>query len=232
MNLLSIDTTAEICSIALFCNDQWFCFHESRPREHAKILLPEIQNLIIKAGIKVQDLDAIAFGRGPGSFTGIRIAAGVAHGLALAANCQLFPISTLQSLAFSAGFQGVSCIWTAIDARMSEVYFSRFEIDQQGIPQPIQNEVVIAPVDIQFPVEENTWFIGSGWSVDYRMPENISLALADIQINQLLPNAKDSAELAIKLLQAGLLESVKPEDALPVYLRDKVTWDNKPKVGS
>jgi tRNA threonylcarbamoyladenosine biosynthesis protein TsaB len=232
MKLLSIDTTAEICSIALLSGEQWFCFHQERPREHAKILLPEIQKLLNQAQIMATDLDYIVFGRGPGSFTGIRIAAGVAHGLALSANCSLLPISTLDSLAYSAIQSGATDIWSAIDARMSEIYFAEYRVDDEGLPILEGQERVLAPADIQSIPSTATIFIGSGWTTDYDMRPEIETAVKRQAVTQRLPDAKHSALLAIRSLQAGRINSVSPEQALPVYLRDKVTWDNKPKVGS
>ena len=231
MKLLSIDTTAEICSIAVLSEGEWHVFHQPRPREHAKILLPEIDRLLHEAGVALADIDYIVFGRGPGSFTGVRIAAGVAQGLALSAHCPLLPISTLQSIAYSAVLNGAREIWCALDARMSEIYFASYRVEA-GLPIATRQESVLPPECISDAPGEQTVFIGNGWCVDYPMPDKVAQQLSISDNLPLLPDAKHSALLALALLDAKKISSVAPESALPVYLRDKVTWDNKPKIGS
>lgn len=230
MNILSIDTTADICSIALVQADQEFVFHESRPREHAKILMPQIEQLIKQAKIGFSDIDLIVFGRGPGSFTGVRIATGVAQGLGFALGCPVLPISTLQSVAYSAAIEGAKNVWAAIDARMSEVYFAGFHIDEFGIPQLITEEKVIAPQLINQKFIDTDCFVGNGWAAGYPLPSEFQFK-AQIDQRILLPNALHSAKLAQLLIQQGT-QPISAELALPIYLRDNVTWDKKPKIGS
>jgi len=232
MNILSIDTTADICSIALVLESKHFVFHELRPREHAKILLPEIEMLLQLAGIRADALDLIVFGRGPGSFTGVRIATGVAQGLGLAAQCPLAPISTLQSLAWSAAQLGHRDIWVALDARMSEVYFAAYRVNAQGIPELTMAERVTPLADIDVLPEAGTVFIGSGWSTDYETPARLSECLQQGVLEQKLPHALASAQLAQVLVAETLLVPVAAELAQPVYLRNQVTWTQKPKIGT
>ncbi|WP_320824206.1 tRNA (adenosine(37)-N6)-threonylcarbamoyltransferase complex dimerization subunit type 1 TsaB [Reinekea sp.] len=232
MNILSIDTTADICSIALVLESKHFVFHEHRPREHAKILLPEIEKLLLLAELRADQLDLIVFGRGPGSFTGVRIATGVAQGLGLAAQCQLAPISTLQSLAWSAAQLGHTDIWVALDARMSEVYFAAYRVDSVGIPELTSAERVTPLVNIETVPEPSTVFIGSGWTTDYATPALLSQRLQQGVLAQQLPNALASAHLAMALVARKLLVTVAPELAQPVYLRNQVAWTQKPKVGT
>ncbi|TXR53784.1 tRNA (adenosine(37)-N6)-threonylcarbamoyltransferase complex dimerization subunit type 1 TsaB [Reinekea thalattae] len=233
MNLLSIDTTADLCSIALQAADQQYTFHESRPREHAKILLPEIQQLLQQAGLTASDLDLIVVGRGPGSFTGVRIATSVAQGLALAADCPILPVSTLQSVAYSASLTGAKSIWVALDARMSEWYFCRYQLAQLGnIPQSVSDEVVIAPKDLQLELDPQAVLVGNGWQTDYPLAESLQHFSGQVLGDILLPHAQHSLALAKQLLESNSAQAVAPEEAIPIYLRDKVTWDNKPKVGS
>lgn len=229
MNILSIDTTAEFCSVALLKDELAFEFHEHRPREHAKILMPTIEQLAEQAQIRLKELDLVVFGRGPGSFTGVRIATGVAQGLGYSLACPLMPISTLQSLAFTA--TGGTKVWVAIDARMSEVYFAGYEIDELGIPREVVAEQVIAPALIEQEFSADDCFIGNGWAAGYPLPAH--LPSFDINSKQVeLPNALASAKLARLLTEHNVQQPVSAEQALPVYLRDKVTWDNKPKIGS
>ncbi len=232
MNILSIDTTADICSVALLVGDERYAFHEYRPREHAKILLPEIHRLLAKAQMLAADLDSIVFGRGPGSFTGVRIATGVAQGLAYSANCSVISVSTLQSLAFTAAQTGAQDIWVALDARMSEVYFCRYLVNSQGIPMSVCDEIVTAPDSLPVDFSERTAFIGNGWLAGY--PLNSAFEGRDFTEFEKtsLPNAMDSALLAQRLLDHSLTEPLLPEKAIPTYLRDNVTWTQKPKIGS
>jgi tRNA threonylcarbamoyladenosine biosynthesis protein TsaB len=231
MNVLSIDTTADICSIALVQPHQQFLFHERRPRAHAKILLPEIEKLVIQANLSLSDIDLIVFGRGPGSFTGIRIATGVTQGLAYSIGCPVLPISTLSTLAYSASLQGEKDISVAIDARMSEIYFARFSIDDSGIPVEVSAEKVIAPALLGSELNDVSCLIGNGWRAGYDLPEIITQKL-DSVLDQGLPNALHSAQLAQILLAKKVVKPIAPELAVPIYLRDNVTWDNKPKIGS
>lgn len=230
MNILSIDTTADTCSIALVQADQQFVFHEHRPRAHAKILLPEIEQLVQQAQIKMSEIDLIVFGRGPGSFTGVRIATGVAQGLAFAIGCSVMPISTLQSLAFSARLSGRSDVLVAIDARMSEVYFARYALNEFGIPVETSAEAVIAPHLINEQTNEECIFVGNGWGAGYELPEAFNAEQLDNAIS--LPHALHSAQLAQLLISHGIAQPVSPDQAMPIYLRDNVTWEKKPKVGS
>ena len=233
-NILSIDTSGEYCSIAILTPEHNYSFHQHRPREHANIVLAEIETLLAQAQMGVNELDAIVYGRGPGSFTGIRIAAGVAQGLAMAVGCPIIPISTLQSLAWSAAKQNMDTCWVALDARMSEVYFASFYVNEKGIPVNEVDESVLAPKHIldTLVLNQQTNFVGNGWVAGYELSPDLVSALGSSEIQILVPNALDSAQLAMALYQQDISVAVSPELALPTYLRDNVTWDNKPKVGS
>jgi tRNA threonylcarbamoyladenosine biosynthesis protein TsaB len=134
-------------------------------------------------------------------------------------------------LAYSASLQDKNDVSVAIDARMSEVYFARYRINELGLPEEVAPEQVIAPMRLQKETENSTCLIGNGWTAGYELPEAITKQL-DSVLEQGLPNALHSAELAAKLIENKLAKPVAPELAIPVYLRDDVTWDNKPKIGS
>lgn len=231
-NLLSIDTTADICSIALQTEHGTVSFHESRPRQHAKILLPEVERLLHECEISVSDLNYIVFGRGPGSFTGVRIAAGVTQGLAFSADCPVLPISTLQSVAFSARAASGSQVWVALDARMNEVYAAGYQINEAGIPVPVSEERVLRPSELDAKLLTSSRLVGNGWLAGYPLPVDCAAKVDSDSVDILLPDARDSLKLANLMLQKSLIEPVSAEQAIPVYLRDNVTWDNKPKIGS
>lgn len=228
--ILAIDTTADACSLALHSADTRLSFHQSLPRQHARQLLPRLDALFAEAGWSRTDIDLVAYGRGPGSFTGIRIAAGVAQGLALGADCPLVPVSTLQTLAFEVARPGES-VWVALDARMSELYLGRYRVDAGSLPRAEADEALLAPADLPDPRSE-VRLAGNGWLTDYGFSPAWHARLADHSIEAVLPRAEYGARLAERLVDEDAGWAMAPEAALPVYLRDKVTWDKKPRVGS
>lgn len=234
--LLAIDTTGDDCSLALKDGDRVFQCHHSLPRQHARKILPLLDQLFAESGWAKTSLDAVVYGRGPGSFTGIRIAAGIAQGIALGADCGVIPVSTLQTLAMEAcsADSDVNQIWVALDARMRELYVARYQVEQ-GLPVAQGDELLLSPDQLPEPpiLESRSafCFAGNGWQTDYGFSDAWVACLARQAPSLMLPRAIWAAELALALLQRDPGASLAPEHALPVYLRDKVTWDNKPKVG-
>lgn len=215
--LLALDTATEACSVALLHRGGVLSHYEVIPRLHAQRLLPMIQGLLDEAGIALSALDAIAFGRGPGAFTGVRIAIGVVQGLAFALERPVLPISNLSVLAQRAHReQGVSQVAAAIDARMDEVYWGCYRLEG-GEMRLAGAEAVLPPEQVGLPrATEGDWFgAGTGWGYAARMP--VSVAAQDAG---LLPHALDLLTLAGFAWQRG--EGVPAEQAQPVYLRDKV----------
>ncbi|RMV72817.1 hypothetical protein ALP05_04531 [Pseudomonas caricapapayae] len=215
--LLALDTATEACSVALLHDGKVLSHYEVIPRLHAQRLLPMIKDLLAEAGIAMSALDAIAFGRGPGAFTGVRIAIGVVQGLAFALDRPVLPVSNLAVLAQRAyREQGVSQVASAIDARMDEVYWGCYR-ETAGEMRLSGNEAVMAPELATLPVQASgQWFgAGTGWGYAERIP--VSLAGHDAGM---LPHAQDLLTLAIFAWNRG--ETLPADDALPVYLRDKV----------
>lgn len=215
--LLALDTATEACSVALLHRGSVLSHYEVIPRLHAQRLLPMIQGLLDEAGIALSALDAIAFGRGPGAFTGVRIAIGVVQGLAFALERPVLPISNLAVLAQRAHReQGASQVAAAIDARMDEVYWGCYRLEG-GEMRLAGAEAVLPPEQVGLPrATEADWFgAGTGWSYAARMP--VSVAAQDAG---LLPHALDLLTLSGFAWQRG--EGVPAEQAQPVYLRDKV----------
>jgi tRNA threonylcarbamoyladenosine biosynthesis protein TsaB len=221
--LLALDTATEACSVALLHDGRVLSHYEVIPRMHAQRLLPMIKDLLEEAGIALSALDAIAFGRGPGAFTGVRIAIGVVQGLAFALERPVLPVSTLAVLAQRAlREQGAQQVAAAIDARMDEVYWGCY-CAQQGEMRLRGSEAVLAPESVSLPADEaGDWVAaGTGWgSYAERMPVN---TLAAPQV--LLPHAQDLLALAGFAWARG--EALPADMALPVYLRDQVAT---PKV--
>jgi len=221
--LIALDTATEACSVALLYQGQIRSHYEVIPRLHAQRLLPMLQELLAEAGIALNAVDAIAFGQGPGAFTGVRIAASVAQGLGFALNCPLLPVSNLAALAGRALREhGAEQVAAAIDARMGELYWGcyRAEAGQmrlQGL------ESVLPPAQAALPRNASgNWFgAGSGWQVK---GEHQRLAAISGKAPELLPHAEDILHLAQLAFARG--ESIPAEQAQPVYLRDKVA--NKP----
>jgi tRNA threonylcarbamoyladenosine biosynthesis protein TsaB len=221
VKLLAIDTSTEACSAALLIADE---IHERRrlaPREHTQLILPMIDELMSEAGLKPGDLDAVAFGRGPGAFTGLRIAAAVIQGIAFAADLPVVPVSSLAALAQGVCRErGQGRVLAAIDARIQEVYWGAYQRDEQGLVQLHGEEVVCPPLQVQIPAGEGWYGAGSGWET-YQLPlrQRLGEALSAWD-GQLYPAARDVAVLAAAGYGRG--EAVDAEQALPVYLRDEV----------
>jgi len=220
MNILALDTATEGCSVALYHDGKISSKAVELSRRHADLILPMIEQLLVDAKIKLTNLDFIAFGRGPGAFTGVRIAASVAQGLAFGIDCPVIPISNLAAIAQGAyrkyqAKQVISCI----DARMHEIYVASF-VMQNGEMIEYTAEQVIAPSNFHFSnVQQNftdDW-IGAGRG--FQAYPNFLPNLKSKDIN-LLPHALDILELAQFAIKRE--EYVSAENALPVYLRNNV----------
>ena len=203
---------------------------EQAERQHTQRLLPMVKSLLAQADVQMSELSAIAYGRGPGSFTGIRIAAGVAQGLAFGLDCPVIPVSTLAAQALRAHLQlkqpKNSAYACSLDARMGEVYWGEYTIDD-GHPEiavAVVAERVCDPQQVQVMSKSYT-ACGSGMALA-TMPAGI-LAQAQQVLPELEPRAEEMARLASADFLLGRLCA--PEDALPVYLRDEVTWQKLPR---
>ena len=215
--LLALDTATEACSVALLHDGKVSSHYEVIPRLHAQKLLPMIQQLLADAGTTLSAVDAIAFGRGPGAFTGVRIAIGVVQGLAFALDRPVLPVSNLALLAQRALREhGAEQVAAAIDARMDEVYWGCYQA-RAGEMRLLGNEAVLAPEAAALPAGAGgDWYgAGTGWGYAERIP--VTLAGQDAT---LLPHALDLLKLAEFAWGRG--ETVPADLAQPVYLRDKV----------
>lgn len=216
MKLLAFDTATDRCTVAVWI-DGAVCEREEIGQRHAERILVLIDEVLAEAGIALRDADAIAFGRGPGSFTGLRISAGVAQGLAFGADVPVVPVSSLAAIA-----QGVDAprVIAALDARMQQVYWGAYVKDAGGVAAPDGAELVVAPADVPMPAGRGWIGAGSGWD---RYAETLTSRLGERLAQWLpvqLPHARFIAELAVPEVRAG--RAVAPERALPVYLRDNV----------
>jgi tRNA threonylcarbamoyladenosine biosynthesis protein TsaB len=215
--LLALDTATEACSVALLHNGQVLSHYEVIPRLHAQRLLPMIKTILAEAGIGMSALDAIAFGRGPGAFTGVRIAIGVVQGLAFASERPVLPVSNLAVLAQRALREhGAHQVAAAIDARMDEVYWGCYQ-QAAGEMRLLGEEAVMPPQHAALPGSASgEWFgAGTGWGYAERIAVKVTGHDAGM-----LPHAQDLLTLARFAWQRG--EALSADDAQPVYLRDKV----------
>ncbi len=221
MRLLAIETATEACSAALYIDGEMSERYTVAPRQHAERILPMMDQLLAEAGLKLSQLDALAFGRGPGSFTGVRIATGVIQGAAFGAQLPVVPVSTLAALARRHHRMcGARRILPAFDARMGELYWAAYEVTDDGQMARVEPEQVAAPEQVSLPAGKGWQGAGRGWAsygeiLIRRMGARLSAVRAD-----LLCSAQDVAWLAVRGYEAG--EAVAAERALPVYLRDRV----------
>ena len=214
--LLALDTATECCSAALLHDGSVTARSEVIPRQHAQRLLPMIEELLGERQLRLQDVDALVFGRGPGAFTGVRIATGMVQGLAFAADKPVIAVSNLAALAQRAWREhGAETVAAAIDARMDEVYWGLYGL-QDGVMQLLDDERVCAPEAVSLPAGVGSVAgAGTGWQYAERLAVTATQSWP-----QMLPDASDLITLALPRWQAG--EVVDAADAQPVYLRDKV----------
>ncbi|TEW55246.1 tRNA (adenosine(37)-N6)-threonylcarbamoyltransferase complex dimerization subunit type 1 TsaB [Psychromonas sp. RZ22] len=231
LNILCIDSSTEACSVAVLTKQaelhQRFML---APREHTQKILPTVDDVIKEAQLNLSDIDVIAYGQGPGSFTGVRIGISIAQGLAFGLEKKMVGISTLQAMAQQA-FTETKCesVYAAIDARMGEVYFAHY-LYLDGVMQLQNKEIVIQPDSLieVFKTQsqnmiENSLLVGTGWSAYPQLLSFFEIA----KITEILyPDAAYMFDEAIKLISEGA--AVEPELATPVYLRDTVTWKKLP----
>lgn len=220
--ILAIDATTEACSVALQHDHGMVSRYRETARGHSTMLLGMVEEALAEAGVARGALNIVAFCCGPGSFTGVRIAAGVAQGLAMGQEVPVAPVSTLACLAQRAYREtGAARVLSAIDARMGEVYWGAFTLGADGVMATEGREAVLHPDAVLLPDGDGWRVFGTGWG---RYPKVLTARLGDRLAGEggvLLPSAVDALPMARKLADAG--ELVPPEQAQPVYLRDQVT---------
>lgn len=226
--ILAIDTATEACSVALWNNGEKHALFEICPREHTQRILPMVQQILAESGVSLNQLDALAFGRGPGSFTGVRIGIGIAQGLAMGADLPMIGVSTLATMAQGAFRQmGATQVLAAIDARMGEVYWGQYQRQNDGVWVGENTEAVFTPERAQQNVMAlaGEWAsVGTGWGTYPDMAAATPITLVDGQIT--LPQAEDMLPLALVDFALGKMTAV--ENAQPIYLRNEVTWKKLP----
>jgi tRNA threonylcarbamoyladenosine biosynthesis protein TsaB len=219
MKLLALDSATEACSAAVLQDGAISERYEVIGRGHAERLLPMADALLRTAGIALRELDAIAFGRGPGGFTGLRIAAGIAQGLAAGARLPVVPVSNLAAIAAAcAERSGANRIVACLDARMGQVYWAAYEL-RDGVLVATTEERLSDPDGVSPPGPGPWQGAGHGFGAYPVIAEWLGGAVSGVEAS-LLPHASDIARLAAIELAAG--HSVDAARALPVYLRNDV----------
>lgn len=221
MKLLALDTATEACSAALFVDGEIHQQYQIAPRDHTRLILNMAEHVLAHAGITIADLDALAFGCGPGSFTGVRIATGVVQGMAFGADLPVVPVSTLASIAQVAHEHSYETrVLSIIDARMGEIYFGCYEKGEKGLMQLQGQEALLTPEHIPLP-DTNGWFgAGSGWGTYQQELQQVMGSKLKAFKPDIYPQSKTIAMLGVAAFERG--EVVSAEQALPVYLRDNV----------
>jgi tRNA threonylcarbamoyladenosine biosynthesis protein TsaB len=220
MNLLAIETATEACSVALIHGDELIARSEIAPRRHTELVLPMADALLAEAGIGRHALDAIAVGRGPGAFTGVRLGVSLAQGMALALNLPVITISSLAALALEAPEDDDSAILAVIDARMGEIYAACFRRDNNGGLVALDEERICTADTLVLPAADAWQVVGSGWATyGTLLSQRLTGPLRSAE-GVRYPQAAHVAELAVREFRAGRAQAA--ELALPVYLRDKV----------
>lgn len=215
MKLLALDTSTDACTAAVWVDGavhEQFEFAQQSAR-----ILPMVDSVLAEAGLALSQLDALAFGRGPGSFTGLRIAAGVVQGLAFGADLPVVPVSSLAALAQG---QNAARVLAAFDARIQQVYWGAYVRNANGIVELQGGEGVYTPDRIPLPEGAEWVGAGSGWDqYTDALVKHLGTRVSEWR-KQCFPHARDVAELGAVGFKQG--QAVAPELALPVYLRDDV----------
>jgi len=220
MNILALDTCTEYCSAALLYQGQLFEQSVKTQRGHSDLILGMMDSIFHQAHASLSDVDMLAFGRGPGSFTGVRVGVGVAQGIAFASELQVVPVSTLAAVAQDvAKSSSTEFIAVAIDARMGEIYCASYQV-VDGTVQLLDHERVCPPEEF-IPFNNEQWCgVGTGWSeYEQQLTKNFSDYLVEINPEH-FPLAANIITLAQTEIAAG--KAVSADKALPVYLRNNV----------
>ena len=228
--ILALDSSTDACSVALYADSRLDARFELAAKSHTQRLLPMVDELLQSNNLQLSDLDAIAFGRGPGSFTGLRICMGIVQGLAFGAQLPVIPVSTLEAMAlgyYRANPEVSLPLLVSLDARMDEVYWGLFNRSGDSVsaasdefvmkPELLSEQGVIHALDGQFIA------VGPGWHYPAMQLLAASTIVVDAQ-----PQGENMALIAAKLWSAG--GAIDVLDAEPVYLRDTISWQKRQRI--
>ncbi|WP_052481384.1 tRNA (adenosine(37)-N6)-threonylcarbamoyltransferase complex dimerization subunit type 1 TsaB [Gilvimarinus agarilyticus] len=229
--ILALDTSSDACSVAYSDGELLLERFELAAKSHTQRALPMVAELLSEVGESVNNLDAIAFGAGPGSFTGLRIGMGVVQGLAFGADLPLLPVSTLMAMAYGRAFSDTlppsQRVLSALDARMGEIYWGLYDCPNPAqIPTAIHPDRVTAPLAAVSLLSQESAFtgVGSGWQY-----EPLAALGADFDVD-VYPHAQDIVRIGAMQFAAGGTMAV--DQVQPVYLRNEVSWKKRQRVRS
>lgn len=217
--ILAIETSSELASCALLDGERVAWRESSGVRTHSQSVLPMVQELLAEGGIKLSDCDAIAFGAGPGSFTGVRTACGVAQGLAFGARLPVLPLVTLEAMAQACRARtGAAEVLAVLDARMGEVYWAQYRYDNGW--QVVAEPALCAPGAVEPVPVDGLAACGNGFAA---YPDAFAgRAFAQGALSDIMPHARELAVLAAAAFAQG--KAVDAAHAQPLYLRNKVAY--------
>jgi tRNA threonylcarbamoyladenosine biosynthesis protein TsaB len=219
MRIIALDASTELCSVALGDGAHWQERVERAGQRHSELLLPMVRALLAEAGNSLSDVEGIAFGAGPGSFTGLRIACGVAQGLAFGAGLTVVGVSTLEAMAETARVQhGATRVVAALDARMHEIYVAAYEYDGARWREIVE-PVAIDPLSAPLPPGGGWVGVGAGFAAYPQLEQRLEQLLASCEEN-IAPSAVAIGTLALPRFRAG--QGVHARDAVPIYVRQRV----------
>ncbi len=228
MKLLAIETATESCSAALMVGDEVHSVSEVAPRRHNEIILSMCEQVLAQGQESLSQLDAIAFGRGPGAFTGVRLAASVTQGIALGQGLPVVPVSSLAALAQQVFERNrKSHVLSCIDARMQEIYCGEYKLNALNEMELVGEEKVISPNKIKLTGPADCYGVGTGWGAYADALKQAIGNKLEYDAN-VFPQAEHVAKLAKTYFQNQ--QYVSAVEALPVYLRDDVAKKPKNKV--
>lgn len=216
MNLLALDTSTEYLSLAILKGEVLYKFDVNAGQSHSQLILPQLRLLLAEAGLPLHDLHGIAFGAGPGSFTGVRIATGVVQGLALGANLPILPVCTLKALAQASGLaRVVACL----DARMGEIYHAVYDKTVHGWSEQVPPSVCKPEAAPAF-AGQDYMGVGSGWQTYGAQLSTLYGSQITATQPEALPTATAILQIAKPIFAAG--KGLPAVEAKPIYIRNRV----------
>jgi len=224
-NILAIDTSTDACSVAVCFDNKYTELHELAPRQHSQRVFSMLRDLLPGGNLREQGIDAIAYACGPGSFTGLRIAASAVQGLAFANNLPAIPVSTLACQAQTALRTGLlragDTVLSMLDARISEVYWAAYNFPG-SLAKLVCGPLVCAPQAVEFQHSRGKLKgVGGGFRYLDSLSPSLSLALDTVAVD-ILPTARDLIPLALEEYQLGRVQQA--VEVAPLYVREEVSW--------
>ncbi len=231
-NILAIDTATDACSVAVFRDGQIDERHEIIPRQHNQRLPAMLRELFASGDLKKQGVEAIAYGCGPGSFTGLRIAASAVQGLAFSNELPAIPVSTLACQVVTAARLNLLTedlpVLSLLDAKVNEIYWACFQLIG-GLPVATIGPGVCAPAQLSLPEMDGQWqAVGDGCQFHGTMLESLRSNIHVVGA-EVLPRARDMIPLAMKAFDQGLVQQA--HEVCPVYVRDEISWKKLDQQG-